>query len=342
MRLSIVILNWNGANFLRKFLPGVVRHSAMDGVEVVVADNGSTDNSLDVLRDAFPQVRVIELGRNYGFAEGYNRALEQIDADLFLLLNSDVEVTEGWLQPLIDCMDSHNDVAACQPKILSYAHRSRFEYAGAAGGFIDCLGYPFCRGRVLDTLEEDRGQYDTMTDIFWASGACLMLRARDFREAGGLDAGFFAHMEEIDLCWRLRSRKRRVVCVPQSVVHHVGGGTLGAENPQKTYLNYRNNLLMLYKNMPDDRLRKVMFARYFLDYLSALHMLLTARFRCAVMVFKARRHYKRLRPDYLPKRKENMRRAEVSTIREMLPRPLLLSYYLRRQKTYSSLTATDK
>lgn len=338
MRLSIVILNWNGSAYLQRFLPVLLRHTPADGVEVVVADNGSTDDSLDVLERGFPSVRVMPLERNYGFAEGYDKALFRLESDYFLLLNSDVEVTEGWLQPLLDYMDAHRDVAACQPKIRAFHRRTHFEYAGAAGGFIDRLGYPFCRGRVLGTVEEDRGQYDAACDVFWASGACLLVRAKDFWEAGALDAGFFAHMEEIDLCWRLRSRGRRVVCVPQSVVYHVGGGTLAAESPYKTYLNYRNNLLMLYKNLPEGDLRRVMRCRYVLDYLSALHLLLTGRFRNAAMVFKARHDYKRLRPKYASKRHENMQLAVVRSIPEVFPRSLILRYYLHGANTFRKLT----
>ena len=307
-------------------------------MEVVVADNGSTDDSLDVLERGFPSVRVMPLERNYGFAEGYDKALFRLESDYFLLLNSDVEVTEGWLQPLLDYMDAHRDVAACQPKIRAFHRRTHFEYAGAAGGFIDRLGYPFCRGRVLGTVEEDRGQYDAACDVFWASGACLLVRAKDFWEAGALDAGFFAHMEEIDLCWRLRSRGRRVVCVPQSVVYHVGGGTLAAESPYKTYLNYRNNLLMLYKNLSEGDLRRVMRCRYVLDYLSALHLLLTGRFRNAAMVFKARHDYKRLRPKYASKRHENMQLAVVRSIPEVYPHSLILHYYLHGANTFRKLT----
>ena len=247
--IAIVILNWNGVDLLRRFLPSVQANSSAQA-EVIVADNGSTDASCAVLESEFPDVRLIRLPENYGFAEGYNRALEQVDAPYYLLLNSDVEVPAGWLAPLLDYMEAHPEVAACQPKMLSYADRGSFEYAGAAGGFLDRYGYPFCRGRVFDTLERDEGQYDDVAPVLWASGAALMVRRQDWRDAGGLDGRFFAHMEEIDFCWRLRSRGRGVVCIPASRVYHVGGASLAQGNPRKTFLNFRNNLLMLYKNLP--------------------------------------------------------------------------------------------
>ena len=256
-KISIVILNWNGEEMLRAFLPSVLVCSSGRDVEVCVADNGSTDASCAMLEEEFPIVRLIRLDENYGFAEGYNRALSQIDAEYVILLNSDVEVTPDWLQPLTEFMDNHPEVAACQPKIMSYKKRDTFEYAGAAGGFIDKLGYPFCRGRIFDVVEKDEGQYDTPLPVFWATGAALMIRLDVYKQVGGLDGRFFAHMEEIDLCWRLRSRGYGIYCIPQSEVYHVGGATLKKENPRKTFLNFRNNLLMLYKNLPEKELKSV-------------------------------------------------------------------------------------
>ena len=246
-RVAIIILNWNGRELLKRFLPSVVSHSP-EWAEVIVADNGSTDDSIDLLRTEFPSVRLILLDRNYGFAEGYNRTIAQIDHEYCVLLNSDIEVTPGWMEAPVRLLDSDPALAGAQPKIRSWRDKRYFEYAGAAGGYMDLYGYPFCRGRVFHVVEEDEGQYDTPADILWATGACLFIRTTVYKEAGGLDAGFFAHQEEIDLCWRLRSRGYRLVCVPQSVVYHVGGATLDAENPRKTFLNFRNNLLMLYKN----------------------------------------------------------------------------------------------
>lgn len=221
MKLAIVILNWNGSEMMRRYLPTVIRHSSHQA-RIIVADNASSDGSLSMLKEDFPEVETIPLSKNYGFAEGYNRALKQVDSEYYLLLNSDVEVTEGWLTPLLAYMEHNPDTAACQPKLLSVANRNKFEYAGAAGGFIDRYGYPFCRGRIFDVVEEDHGQYDSIADVMWATGACLMIRSKDYWDAGALDGRFFAHNEEIDLCWRLRLMNRRIVCIPSSKVYHVG------------------------------------------------------------------------------------------------------------------------
>ena len=273
-KVAVVILNWNGCQMLRQFLPSVVAHSEADGGVVYVADNGSTDDSVEMLCQEFPMVRQILMDENYGFAEGYNRAIAELNEPYVVLLNSDVEVTSHWLQPLIAYMDAHPEVAACQPKILSYNEPDKFEYAGAAGGFIDCYGYPFCRGRLMQQVELDKGQYDEPAEIFWASGAALFIRRNDYEAVGGLDPRFFAHMEEIDLCWRLKARGRGIVCLPESVVFHVGGATLKRENPNKTYLNFRNNLIMLYKNLPERELGHVMRVRFLLDHVAAFTFLL--------------------------------------------------------------------
>ncbi len=336
-KLSIVILNWNGASMLREFLPSVIAHSKGEGIEVCVADNASTDNSLEVMRQEFPDVRLILLDKNYGFADGYNRALAEVDAEYCLLLNSDVEVTEGWLTPMLDYMDTHPEVAACQPKIRSYHRREEFEHAGACGGFMDKYGYPFCRGRLMDTVEEDNGQYDTVVSILWATGAALFIRTADYREAGGLDARFFAHMEEIDLCWRLRSRGRGIVCIPQSTVYHVGGATLNKANPRKTYLNFRNNLLMLYKNLPEEELRPVMRMRGCLDMLAALQFLLKGEWGNVRAVFRARRDYRTMRPSYQSVRAENLTKTIQPTQPERLPWSLLWRYYAKGVKRFSGL-----
>ncbi len=336
-KLSIVILNWNGAEMLRQFLPSVVAHSKGEGIEVCVADNGSTDNSLEVMRQEFPDVRLILLDKNYGFAEGYNRALAEVDAEYSLLLNSDVEVTEGWLEPMLEYMDIHPEVAACQPKIRSWHRRNEFEHAGACGGFIDKYGYPFCRGRLMDTVEVDEGQYDTIIPVLWATGAALLVRTADYREAGGLDGRFFAHMEEIDLCWRLRSRGKSIVCIPQSMVYHVGGATLNKENPRKTYLNFRNNLLMLYKNLPKEELRPVMCVRWCLDMLAALQFLLKGEWGNVRAVFRARRDYAAMRPDYQPLRADNLSKMVLSDLPERFSWSLLWRYYARGIRRFSQL-----
>lgn len=336
-KLSIVILNWNGAAMLREFLPSVIAHSKGEGIEVCVADNASTDNSLEVMRQEFPGVRLILLDKNYGFADGYNRALAEVDAEYCLLLNSDVEVTEGWLTPMLDYMDAHPEVAACQPKIRSYHWRNEFEHAGACGGFMDKYGYPFCRGRMMDTVEEDKGQYDSVVPVLWATGAALFIRTADYREAGGLDARFFAHMEEIDLCWRLRSRGRGIVCIPQSTVYHVGGATLNKANPRKTYLNFRNNLLMLYKNLPEEELRPVMRMRGCLDMLAALQFLLKGEWGNVRAVFRARKDYRAMRPSYQSVRADNLSKTIQPTQPERLPWSLLWRYYVKGVKRFSGL-----
>ena len=319
---------------LRRFLPAVLAHSA--GAAIVVADNGSTDASVAVVKEQFPTVRIIELGHNYGFADGYNRALALVEADYFLLLNSDVEVTAGWLQPLLAFMDANAAVVACQPKVLSFNNKEYFEYAGAAGGFIDRYGYPFCRGRLFDTVERDYGQYDAPCPLFWATGAALMVRSASFFEAGGFDGSFFAHMEEIDLCWRLQRLGGEIYAVPQSVVYHVGGATLSKDNPQKTYLNFRNNLIMLYKNLPDEELRGVMVVRAVLDYVAALKFLLTGAWGSFKAVLRARRDYRRSRGSYKAARRNNGA-SSVGTVWGRLPFSLLWQYYVRGRKTYTRL-----
>ena len=318
MRCSVVILNWNGAEMMRRYLPSVVQHTDGEDIEVVVADNGSTDESLRVLREEFPSVRVIILDKNYGFAEGYNRAIAQIDSEYTVLLNSDVEVTTGWLNPLLSYMDSHPQTAACQPKILSWTSKEageqpvRFEHAGAAGGMMDALGYPFCRGRVMSKVETDDGQYDSIVPVFWTSGAAMCVRTAVYQETGGLDASFFAHMEEIDLCWRMQCRGYELVCVPQSVVYHLGGGSLNYESPRKTYLNFRNNLLMLYKNLPGCRLAAVLLCRLLLDYAAAGQFLLKGQGKNALSVVQARRDFWRMLDSGMrEKRKTNRRLATV-------------------------------
>ena len=337
-RVAIIILNWNGRGLLKRFLPSVVSHSP-EWAEVIVADNGSTDDSIDLLRTEFPSVRLILLDRNYGFAEGYNRAIAQIDHEYCVLLNSDIEVTPGWMEAPVRLLDSDPALAGAQPKIRSWRDKKYFEYAGAAGGYMDLYGYPFCRGRVFHVVEEDEGQYDTPADILWATGACLFIRTAVYKEAGGLDAGFFAHQEEIDLCWRLRSRGYRLVCVPQSVVYHVGGATLDAENPRKTFLHFRNNLLMLYKNLPEADLRHVMRVRFWLDYLAATQFLLTGHPKNAWAVYKARKAYRTLKPTYTPLREQNMRETTGSPIPELMRHSLLVAFYLKGKKTFQALRA---
>lgn len=332
---AVVILNYNGAGMLRRFLPSVIEYSPE--ASIYVADNGSSDESCDVVRNEFPAVKLMVLDHNYGFAEGYNRALAQVDEEYAVLLNSDVEVTRGWLSPMTQFLDSNPEVAACQPKLLSFKQKDFFEYAGAAGGFIDKWGYTFCRGRIFNTVERDSGQYDDTTDVFWATGAALMIRNEVYKNNGGLDGRFFAHMEEIDLCWRIRSRGYRIACVPQSHVYHVGGATLKKENPQKTYLNFRNNLLMIYKNAPDCQLKKIMLFRKVFDNVAALKFLASGDYAAFKAVRKARRDFKAMRSGYDKARAENMKLAVTTRIPEVLKSSILYKYYLGFKHTYSSL-----
>lgn len=283
---KVVILNWNGSAHLRTFLPSVIRTTPSD-IGIVVADNGSTDDSRNVIRLEFPSVELLELDANYGFAGGYNRALSRIEADYFILLNSDVATTEGWCEPLIAALDNNLSLAAVQPKIRAYTSPDNFEYAGACGGFIDALGYPFCRGRILQCVETDNGQYDISRRCFWASGACMACRSEAFFRTGGFDEDFFAHMEEIDFCWRAQRYGYSIAVEPASVVYHLGGGTLPTSSPRKTYLNYRNNLYMLYKNLPSGRLWYVIPLRMCLDGLSAVVYLLQGRLTLVKQVWRA-------------------------------------------------------
>ncbi|MFV0419910.1 MAG: glycosyltransferase family 2 protein [Dysgonomonas sp.] len=336
-KISVVILNWNGRKLLKEFLPSVIRYTTYPDIEIVVADNGSTDDSLTFLQIEYPQVICVELSDNHGFADGYNRALEKVDAEYFVLLNSDVEVTDGWLLPIIEYLDTNKDVAAAQPKILAQRNKSYFEYAGASGGFIDKYGYPFCRGRIFNKVEADLHQYDSPIDVLWATGACLIIRSRDFFDAGGFDASFFAHMEEIDLCWRLNSRGRRVVCLPFSTVYHVGAATLKKESPRKTFLNFRNNLLMLYKNLPQESLKKIMIIRLILDYVAAFQFAITGKYANAKEVIRAHKDFYNNRKAYRQVRQDNMKKRTRPFIKTIYPKSILAAYHLKRIRVFSKL-----
>ncbi|MDN4164411.1 glycosyltransferase family 2 protein [Cytophagales bacterium LB-30] len=327
-KVAVVILNYNGKQHLATFLPSVLQHSAE--AEIIVADNGSTDDSLSFLASSFPNVTCIALDKNYGFCGGYNRALAQVEAEYFVLLNSDVEVSAGWLNPLIQGMEQNPEMGACQPKILSYQQKTHFEYAGAAGGYLDTLGYPFCRGRIFDVLEEDKGQYDAPAQIFWATGACLCIRANLYKKLGGLDESFFAHMEEIDLCWRLQNHGYQVWCLPQSVVYHLGGGTLAANNPRKTYLNFRNSLSVLLKNLPGNKLYKIL-VRLALDELAVLQQLIKGRPAHAWAIIKADIAFVWNLKNLLQKRGQAKGMKETSPGNSFL----LWEFYWRRNKKFS-------
>lgn len=334
-KVAIVILNWNGADMMRRFLPGVIANSPE--ARVFVADNASSDGSLEMLSANFPTVSQIVLDRNYGFADGYNQALRQVEAEYYVLLNSDVETPHQWLAPLLQYMEAHPDVAACQPILRCQWNKEYFEYAGAAGGYLDSLGYPYCRGRLMATVEKDYGQYNTIAPLMWATGACMMIRSQDYWQAGGLDGRFFAHQEEIDLCWRLRSRGRGIVCIPDSIVYHLGGGTLPQGNPRKTFLNFRNNLLLLYKNLPQERLEPVMRIRFWLDALASLKFLLTFQWGSFLAVWRARREYHRILADFQQDRDRNLALGILSPVPEQSTFSLLYQYYVKGRKKYSQL-----
>ncbi len=333
--VAVIILNWNGEKLLREFLPSVVANTDTSIADVIVADNGSTDGSRELLRKEFPQVKLLEFDENLGFAGGYNRALRETGYRYTLLLNSDVETPAGWLTPLHDFMEAHPDAAACQPKILSYKQKEKFEYAGAAGGFIDRNGYPYCRGRIFDTVEDDNGQYDTPVEVFWATGAALMVRTDLYEKAGGLDERFFAHMEEIDLCWRLLLMGHTLWCVPASHVYHLGGGSLPAANPRKTYLNFRNNLLLLHKNLPAADLRGALLRRRLLDTVAWAKFILTLDLPNASAILRAHRDFRRMRREYTTHPPVNLltRSADRRTRRP----DILLSYFIKRKRHYSQL-----
>ena len=335
-KIAIVILNWNGRKMMEKYLPSVLEHSKE--AEVYISDNNSSDDSLEWLRIYMNKVKVIKLDQNYGFADGYNRALKQVKAEYYMLLNSDVEVTPHWLQPLVEYLDTHQEVAACQPKLLSYVDKGRFEYAGAAGGYIDRFGYPFCRGRVFDSVEADNGQYDSVQQVLWATGACLFVRSEDYWRVGGLDARFFAHNEEIDLCWRLRIMGRQVVCLPDSQVYHLGGGTLPKGNPYKTFLNFRNNLTMLYKCLPDKELHDVMRWRWFLDYLAAWQTLILNRnYGDFKAIYRARRAFKKWKNDFKEDRKHIQESRKEASVPERKRYSIVWQYYVKGKRRYLDL-----
>lgn len=327
-KLGVIILNWNGLALLKQFIPAASRFTVCDSADLVVADNGSEDGSVEWLRESHPEVRVIGLDRNYGFAEGYNRAIDEADYEYVTLLNSDVEVTEGWWKPILSFLEANPDVGAVQPKILSFLDKRSFEYAGAAGGYLDSLGYPYCRGRVFEAVEKDEGQYDgPPADVAWASGACLTMPRKAYIEAGGLDPRFFAHMEEIDLCCRVARMGLRVCAISDSKVYHVGGASLSHDNPRKTYLNFRNNLLLLHKNLPRPRGRRVLFMRRLADTLAFGMFLLKCDFANAKAVLEAHRDFRRMRPLYT-----DLPDKDILSSLPGADRNVVMEHYLLRRK----------
>lgn len=331
-KIAVVILNWNGKKFLEELLPTLIQHTPSE-VDIVVGDNASSDNSVEFLKQSYPQIQIIQNDKNYGFAEGYNKVLDKVYADYFVLLNSDVEVTDNWISPIINMMDADDNIAICQPKLLSYYQRDTFEYAGGAGGYIDKYGYPFCRGRLFTTLEKDNGQYNDVCEIFWATGAAMFVKAKVWKDLGGLDDDFFAHMEEIDFCWRAKNAGYKVYYCPQSVVYHIGGGTLPPSSPFKTFLNFRNNFSLLFKNLQKRQLAYVFPIRILMDWVAALKFLAEKKPKEFTAVIKAHWNFYRQIPALKHKRK-NITQRKVSNIYNG---NIVLEYYLKGKKIFSKL-----
>ncbi len=340
-KIAVVILNWNGKSLLEKFLPSLLAFTPQHIADIIVADNASDDDSVSFLKSEYPGIQLIRLDKNYGFAEGYNRSIAQLEHPYIVLLNSDIEVTPGWLETALDYLETHSDVVVLQPKILSYRDKSSFEYAGASGGYLDIYGYPFCRGRIFNTVEKDTLQYEDCIDILWASGACLFVKTEEYKNAGGLDALFFAHQEEIDFCWRLVSRGKRIVCLPSSIVYHVGGATLSMSNPHKTFLNFRNNLLMIYKNMPDKYLRKTLRFRLFLDILAAFVFFLKREKGNVKAVFNARKEFRRNKKQYGKVRKDNLSKSLPDLPPQIYRKSIIFAFYCRNKKKFSELNYSN-
>jgi GT2 family glycosyltransferase len=335
--IAVVILNWNGKKLFDTFLPSVIKYSDSENIEIIVADNGSEDDSVNYLQQRFPHIKIIELKKNYGFAGGYNQALHQIKADYFVLLNSDVEVSANWINEPVRRMEEDKTIAAVQPKILNYKKPDEFEYAGAAGGFIDKFGYPFCRGRLLNRMEDDKGQYNKATSLFWASGACMFVRSELFNKVNGFDDDFWAHMEEIDLCWRLKNRGYKIIYEPESVVYHLGGGTLSYDNPQKVYLNFRNNLFMLFKNLPDYKFHRIFILRIILDYIAAIKFICGFHMKSFYAVIKAHISFLKLIKVLMKKRKELVKFTIVKDHPEVYRKSIMWKFFIQKKYRFSEL-----
>jgi GT2 family glycosyltransferase len=330
---AVVILNWNGIDWLKKFLPVIIDKSPM--ANIYIADNASNDNSVEFVNSTFPSVNIIQNLYNDGYAKGYNDALSKLTAKYFVLINSDIEVTDNWIEPIINLMENDMSISACQPKILNYNNKNQFEYAGASGGYIDNLGYPFCRGRIFETLENDNNQYDDIAEVFWATGACLFIRSTHFNEINGFDNDFFAHQEEIDLCWRLKNKGYKIMVNPNSIVYHVGGGTLDSSSPFKTYLNFRNNLFMLFKNLPPIELVKTVFIRLILDGVAALTFITKRKgLRHVLAILRAHIVFYLTIPHLIIKRQKI---NQSSVLSGKYKWSILYKYYFKDQKKYSDL-----
>ncbi|AXT59320.1 glycosyltransferase family 2 protein [Aquimarina sp. AD10] len=330
MKIAVVILNWNGRSLLEQFLPSIINYS--NEATIYVADNASTDDSIHFLEKTFPDVNIVKNDTNGGYAKGYNEALAKIDADIYCLLNSDVEVTKDWLIPIIQTFKDSDKIAVIQPKILDYKKKTHFEYAGAGGGFIDKFGYPYCRGRIFDTLEEDNGQFDDTTSIFWASGACLFIRKEVFEEVGKLDEDFFAHQEEIDLCWRIHNYGYKIVYVGTSTIYHLGGATLDTMNPQKTFLNFRNNLYLLIKNVPGNIIWFILFSRLILDGLAGVKFLLSGKLSHLFSILKAHLSFYANFIYFIKKRKKLSKSGKYYTIFSVV-----WQYFILKHKHFKQL-----
>lgn len=334
-RIAVVILNHNGRELLKKFLPSVLKFSG--DAKIIVADNNSSDNSVDTLKKEFPQVELIQISSNLGFCGGYNYALSKIEADYFVLLNSDVEVTEKWIEPVISLFESNPSIGAAQPKILSHSNKQIFEYAGAGGGYIDSLGYPFCRGRIFNSFENDNHQYDDSLPIFWATGACLFVRAALFKKMGGFDEDFFAHMEEIDFCWKLNRAGYSIFYQGESTVYHVGGGTLSASNPKKTYLNFRNGLSLIFKHISTGQLFWKLPARILLDWVAIIKFLVEGSGADGVAVLKAHFNFFKSIPKEIKKRKQLRYQIPGFQIKNQYKGLIIFDFYLRKKRNFSDL-----
>lgn len=341
MKIAVVILNWNGRKFLEEFLPSVVACNAADA-EIIVADNASGDDSIAFLKQHYPQIRIVVNTENGGFAKGYNDALKQVQAEYYVLLNSDVEVTPGWIEGVIQLMDSDRNIAACQPKIKAFDNKKQFEYAGAAGGFIDKFGYPFCRGRILENLEEDNGQYDDVREIFWATGACMFVRAEYYHKVNGFDEDFFAHMEEIDLCWRLKNLGYKIFYCPAATVYHVGGGTLNKTSPRKTYLNFRNNLILICKNHPPQYFISKLITRMLLDGVAGFKFLVSGQFSHFSAVLKAHGSFYSTFGKTMQKRNVLKKAIKSYTTTAVYIHCIVADFYLRGKKTFKEIDLKER
>lgn len=341
MKIAVVILNWNGKKFLEQFLPSVIACNSPQA-EIIVADNASTDTSIAFLQEHYPGIRIIQNADNGGFAKGYNDALKHVEAEYYVLLNSDVEVTPGWIDRVIALMDTDPAIAACQPKIRAYHDRHCFEYAGAAGGFIDKFGYPFCRGRILEVLEEDKGQYNDVREVFWATGACMFVRAAYYHEVGGFDEDFFAHMEEIDLCWRMKNRGHKIFYCPDATVYHVGGGTLNKTSPRKTYLNFRNNLILLCKNHPPQLFIAKLFTRMVMDGIAGCKFLASGQWSHFTAVLKAHFSFYGSLGKTLKKRKALKKEIKQYTTTAVYIHSVVADFYLRGKKTFTEIDRRER